>query len=304
MRVGVIVPVRAPAPYLTEALGSVLAQDRAPDAVVVVDDGSDPPLRLGDEHAARVRLVRLGSAAGPAAAREAGLAELEDTDLVALADADDVWAPGKLAAQLAALDAYPSAAVCFGRAVVVDGSGRETGERLPEVAAGLQPGDELRERLFASNVVPAASAVVRRDALVAVGGFDGGPALPAASDWELWLRLAAAGHAFVCEPLALVRYRRHADALTSDVARLGEAGLAIHAAHAGLVDADAARWAQAQDLETIARGRVRQRRYAEARAALQEAAALRPPGVRERLLRVLLGVPGVRSLLGRRNPYR
>jgi glycosyltransferase involved in cell wall biosynthesis len=248
-------------------------------------------------------MVRLGSAAGPATARQAGLAEL-DTDLVALADADDVWEPGKLAAQLAALDAYPAAAVCFGRAVAVDGSGRATGERLPEAPAGLQPGDELRERLFATNFVPAASAVVRRDALAAVGGFDGGPTLPAASDWELWLRLAAAGHAFVCEPLALVRYRRHAGALTSDVARLGEAGLAIHAAHAGLVDADAARWARAQDLETIARGRVRQRRYAEAREALQEAAALRPPAPRERVLRVLLAVPGARSLLGRRKPYR
>jgi glycosyltransferase involved in cell wall biosynthesis len=303
MRVGVIVPVRAPAPYLAEALGSVLSQEPAPDAVVVVDDGSDPPLRLGDEHAGRVRLVRLGSTAGPAAAREAGLAEL-DADLVALADADDVWEPGKLAAQLAAFDAYPAAAVCFGRAVVVDGSGRATGERLPEAAPGLQPGDELRERLFATNIVPAASAVVRRDALLAVGGFNGGPALPAASDWELWLRLAGAGHAFVYEPLALVRYRRHAGALTSDVARLGEAGLAIHAAHASLVDADSARWAQAQDLETIARGRVRHRRYAEAREALQEAAALRPPGARERLLRVLLAAPGMRSLLGRRRPYR
>ena len=303
MRVGVIVPVRAPAPYLAEALGSVLGQEPAPDAVVVVDDGSDPPLELEDAHAARVRLVRLGSTAGPAAAREAGLAEL-DTELVALADADDVWEPGKLAAQLAALDAYPAAAVCFGRATVVDGSGRATGERLPEVPPGLQPGDELRERLFERNEIPAASAVVRRDALLAVGGFDGGPALPAGSDWDLWLRLAAAGHAFVYEPLASVRYRRHAGALTSDVARLGEAGLAIHAAHAGLVDADAVRWARAQDLETLGRGRVRQRRYVEARAALQEAATLRPPGPRERLLRALLAVPGVRSLLGRRRPYR
>jgi glycosyltransferase involved in cell wall biosynthesis len=303
MRVGVIVPVRAPAPYLAEALGSVLAQEPAPDAVVVVDDGSDPPLELGDEHAARVRLVRLGSAAGPAEARQMGLAEL-DTDLVALADADDVWEPGKLAAQLGALAAYPAAAVCFGRAVVVDGSGRPTGERLPEMPPGLQPGDELRASLFAQNVVPAASAVVRRDALVAVGGFAGGPALPAASDWELWLRLAAAGHPFVYEPLASIRYRRHAGALTSDVARLGEAGLAIHAAHAGMVDPDAARWARAQDLETLARGRVRQRRYAEAREALREAAALRPPGSRERLLRVLLTMPGARGLLGRRGPYR
>jgi glycosyltransferase involved in cell wall biosynthesis len=299
MRVGVIVPVRAPAPYLAEALASVLAQDPPPDAVVVVDDGSDPPLRVGET----VRVVRIEASAGPAAARAAGLAEL-DTELVALADADDVWEPGKLAAQLAALEAHPAAAVCFGRAVVVDEAGRVTGERLPELAGGLHSAESLRRPLFERNLVAAASAVVRRDALVGVGGFDGGPALPAGSDWELWLRLVAAGHAFVSEPRAVVRYRRHSGALTHDVARLGDAGLAVHAAHADLVDGDVVRRARVQDLKTLARGRVRQRRYGDAREALREAAGLGRLGPRGRLLRLLLGLPGLRGVLGRRRPYR
>jgi glycosyltransferase involved in cell wall biosynthesis len=299
MRVGVIVPVRAPAPYLAEALTSVLRQEPAPAAVVVVDDGSEPPL----ETLEGARVVRLDDGPrGPAGARAAGLAAL-DTELVALADADDVWEPGKLAAQIDALDAHPSAAVCFGRALVVDASGRPMGERLPEAERGLHAASGFALRLFERNVVPAASAVVRRDALEAVGGFDGGPALSAGSDWELWLRLAAAGHDFVCEPRARIRYRRHAGGLTSDVARLAEAGLAIHAAHAGLVDPATARRVQAQDLETLARGRVRQRRYAEARAELAKAAELEAPGPRERLLRIALALPGLRAALGRRNPY-
>src|SRR5262245_47893290 len=99
MRVGVIVPVRAPAPYLTEALASVLGQEPAPDDVVVVDDGSRPPVDAG----AGVRVVRAwDDSRGPAAARQAGLRELGGCDLVALADADDAWEPGKLAAQVAA----------------------------------------------------------------------------------------------------------------------------------------------------------------------------------------------------------
>jgi hypothetical protein len=57
-------------------------------------------------------------------------------------------------------------------------------------------------------------------------------------------------------------------------------------------------------LTSLARGRVRQRRYAEARDALSEAAALRAPGIRERLLRAALAAPGLRSALGRRDPYR
>lgn len=305
MRVGVIVPVRAPAPYLAEALDSVLSQEPAPDSVVVLDDGSQPPLEVPDG----VELVRSDvGPRGPAAARAAGLAALGPVDLVALADADDVWEPGKLALQVEALVVHPEAAVCFGRAIVVGPDGAATGEALPAVAAGVHSAESLRTVLYERNVVPAASAVVRREVLDAVGGFEG-LGVPAGSDWELWLRVAAAGHAFVCEPRALVRYRRHAGGLTSDVALLGEAGLAIHAAHAGLVDAAAAARARAGDFETLARGRVRQRRYGDARAALHEAAEVRkassiqPPAPRERILHVILAVPGLRGLLGRRDPY-
>src|SRR4051812_6877904 len=119
MRVGVILAARAPVPWLDEALASVVAQ--APD-VVLVDHASTPPL----EAASGVRVVRMDDpGGGPAAARQAGLDAL-DTELIAIADADDVWEAGKLKAQLAALEAHPDAAVCFGRAVVMDERGRET----------------------------------------------------------------------------------------------------------------------------------------------------------------------------------
>src|SRR4051794_10425446 len=124
MRVGVIVAARGPVPYLAEALESVRAQDPAPAEVVVVDHASQPPL-AGVEG---VRLVRVDDAAGgPAPARDAGLAVLADCELIALADADDVWEAGKLRAQLDAFAAHPEAGVCFGRATVIDASGRATG---------------------------------------------------------------------------------------------------------------------------------------------------------------------------------
>src|SRR5690349_13064554 len=83
--VGVIVPVHGPAPWLAEALDSVLAA--APDVVVVVDDGSAEPIVPGD---ARVTLVRRDESGGPGAARATGLEALDAAiDLVALCDADD-----------------------------------------------------------------------------------------------------------------------------------------------------------------------------------------------------------------------
>jgi hypothetical protein len=49
---------------------------------------------------------------------------------------------------------------------------------------------------------------------------------------------------------------------------------------------------------------VREGRYAQAREALAQARALAPPSARERALEAALRVPGVRSRLGRRDPYR
>lgn len=304
MRVGVILAARAPVPYLGEALRSVLSQEPAPDEVVVVDHASKPPLGVPRGAADGVRLVRLEEpSGGPARARDAGLAVLE-TDLVALIDADDVWEPGKLAVQLAAFEAAPDAAVCFGRAQVIDAAGRPSVERLPQLPAGVHAAEDLGRSLYFANPLPASSVVLRRDALEAVGGFEPAGELPAATDWDLWLRLVEAGHAFVCEPAARIRYRRHGGGLTSSVTRLARAGLAIHERHAELVDPHAAARAQARDLEALARGLIRERRYADARAALGQAARLAAPAPRERALRAVAGVPGLRAALGRRDPYR
>ncbi len=288
--IGVVVPVCGWAPYLAEALDSVLAC--SPDAVAVVDDGSPEPLALHPEHAARCELVRRETRGGPAAARAAGAAALApELDWIALCDADDAWEPGKLAGQRAALAEHPEAAVCFGRARVVGPDDRPTGERWPEPAAGLHEGRAFAGELFTANPVPTSSALVRRAALEAAGGF--ASPVEVAEDWELWLRLARSGAAFVCAPDAVVRYRRRADALTADVARLARAQRAVHEAHGDLVAPAARAAALAADDAALAAGLARDGRYADARALL-------PRGRR----RKLLSVPGVRGLSGRRDPYR
>ncbi len=233
--VGVIVPAHGFAPYLAEALDCVLEQDPAPAAIVVVDDGSPEPLALHPDHAPHCTLVRREERGGPAAARATGLEALPaEADLVALCDADDAWAEGKLAAQLAALGGAPEAGACFGRAVVVGPDGRPTGEAWARPAPGLHMGAQLVATLYESNPIPTSSMLLRRSALAAAGGFASTVAV--AEDWDLWLRLAAAGEAFVCAADAVVRYRRHPGGLTADVARLARCQLALHEAHGALVD--------------------------------------------------------------------
>jgi len=300
VRTGVIVPVHGWAPLLAETLDAILEQDPRPEVVVVVDDGSPERLELHPDHVGECVLVRHGECRGLAAARATGLAQL-DTELVALCDDDDAWEPGKHAAQLAALAEHPDAAACVGHAHIVGLDGRPTGERWNELAAGLHGAHELRALLYERNPLCVSSALLRRDALLAVGGF--AFPLPRAEDWDLWLRLLAAGHAFVMEPSAVVRYRRKPGALSGDIAGLASAQMHVHELHAGLVGEAVRRRVEAADRAARARGLVRDRSFAAARAELGRAAGLGAPSARDRALGVALAVPGARAVLGRRDPY-
>lgn len=304
MRVGVLVPVHGFAPYLAEALDAVLAQVGVPEPlVVVVDDGSSLPLVLHPDHAGRVRLVRREQAGGPAVARATGLEQLDgDVGMVALCDADDAWLPGALAALTGALEREPGAGWAFGRALVVGPDGRPTGERWAQPAPGRRAAAVFGRELYAANPVPTSSVVLRREALVAAGGFPG--PVRVAEDWELWLRLCATGSDAVCAGETTVRYRRHPGGLTADVAALAAAQLAVHERHGGLVDPKVAQRVIADDHAARAAGLARDGRYAAAREAWGRAAAGRPLSTGERVRRAALSVPGLRRRLGRADPYR
>lgn len=266
--VGVIVPVHGFAPYLAETLDCVLAQRPAPDAVVVVDDASPEPVALHPDHAPHCTLVRRAACGGPAAARASGLGALgASIDLVALCDGDDAWTEGQLAAQLAAMDRHPGAALCFGRALVVGPDGRPTGERWTQFTEGPHGGPELLRLLYGSNPIPTSSVMLRRASLEAAGGFE---SEFRTEDWDLWLRIAARGDTLVCAPDAVVRYRRHPGGRTADIATQARGQLALHSAWGAIVEPHVRERALAADAEALRRATRR----------------------------------GLRSLLPRRDPYR
>lgn len=290
--VGVVIAVRGPAPFLAEALAGVAAQTLPATQVVVVDDASPEPVRL--DHAG-VELVRRTTRGGPGGARNTGVGRV-GTEWVAFCDADDVWSPGKLAEQARALRAGVD--VCVGSAEIVDAHRRPTGERWP----GLETHPEgLVAGLFAANPILLSSVVVRRAALLAVGGFDA--SLRRAEDWDLWLRLAADGRRFAAAPQAIVAYRRHPGGLTHDVAGLARARLELHRRHAALVSPELRRRAEHEDLLALADGLRADRDWAGARAAQRDAAAIGPIPVRHRARGAVSAVPVLRRMIGRRAPY-
>lgn len=193
------IPCFNAAPFLAEAIESVLAQTRPAVEVIVVDDGSTDG---SGAIAARydVKLVTLPDNLGHATARNAALRAAQG-EYVAWLDADDTWLPHHLEVVGGLLDRFPEAAVAYGAAQLVG----ERSDVWDDFPCHHQPRSMLWE-CFRRTIVPAMSAVARKAALDEVGGFE--ESIRVAPDFDLWLRLAAR-YPFVSTPQVTVNYRWH-----------------------------------------------------------------------------------------------
>lgn len=200
-RVSVLLPVRDGAPFLREALDSVLAQTLVDFELLVVDDGSEdetPAIlaSVGDERLRVVRQDRLGLVA----ALRRAVAEAR-APLLARMDADDVSLPERLERQGAYLDARPEVAL------VAVGVETSSGERI------VLPDDDaaLRRRLLLRNPFAHGAVAVRAEAVARAGGYRAG--YGANEDYDLWRRIAR-DRRLGAVPEILYRYREHPGAVT------------------------------------------------------------------------------------------
>jgi glycosyltransferase involved in cell wall biosynthesis len=227
--VSVVVPTRNRKQLLAVTLESVLGQLSVGVEVIVVDEASTDGTpefvaTLGDP---RITLVRHDEPRGPGAARNHG-ADRAGGAWIAFVDDDDVWAPEKLARQLAAADdagagwAYAGVVNVGPDLSIVSGSPPPT----PTFVVGALP---------RSNPIPGggSNVVVRRDLLRAAGGFD--ERLWLCEDWELWARLAQRS-APASAPAPLVGYRVHAVSRSLDVQRILREVALIEGIHGVTVD--------------------------------------------------------------------
>jgi glycosyltransferase involved in cell wall biosynthesis len=223
--VSVVIPAYNAGRYLADAVGSALAQTYPRLSVVVVDDGSDeevaPLLRITDS---RLTIVRQRNG-GPSSARNAGWRLIDDAEYVAFLDADDRWDANKLATQVAALESERQAVAVGCLLHYVGPDGRVLG------TAGQSISTDHQEAIAAGRLHPfqLSSVVVRRTALVRIGGFDEPLGRLGSEDLDLVARLAAMG-TLVSLPLVLGAYRvHHNSAMSHHRARINRAARFVRA---------------------------------------------------------------------------
>ena len=187
--VSVIIPAYNAEAYLARAIESALAQTRPAHEVLVVDDGSrDATAAVAERFGPAVTVLRKPNG-GPASARNHA-ARHATGEWLAWLDADDWWFPRKLAAQLAC-DTSPEIGLIHS---LID--------QEPDVVPARQDFVTLWRR----NWIGTSTVLIRRRAFVALGGFEEAPALSSVEDYNLWLRLAAAGWRIVVCRQRLVHY--------------------------------------------------------------------------------------------------
>jgi glycosyltransferase involved in cell wall biosynthesis len=216
--VSVVMPAYNAAPYLAEAVQSVLSQTCQDLELIIVDDGStDETLLVARRLAAhdiRVRIISTPNG-GPATARNTAL-RIARGAFLALLDSDDVIAPHYLATQLGLLDANPDASIVTANAINRGGGVNFDGKPYWTRTSGIEPVTAVD--LIRQEDAICILSVFRRRVYETIGGFN--PEFSGNEDYEFWLRAILAGFVVVrnYEPLGF--YRRHQGSLSSDEPRM------------------------------------------------------------------------------------
>ncbi|MDI1296701.1 MAG: glycosyltransferase family 2 protein, partial [bacterium] len=208
--VSVIIPLYNSASTIERTLTSVSTQTYKALEILVVNDGStDEGPDIVRRFALRDDRICLLSQpnAGVAAARNLGIAHAKGR-YVAPVDADDLWAPEKIALQFAALEkAGPATALSYCWYAMIDHDDRILLEKQCDA-----DGDVLRTLALYNIVGNGSGAMMRRDAVLAVAGYDTGLRAQGAEgceDYSLYFALAER-YRFALVPQTLVGYRESA----------------------------------------------------------------------------------------------
>lgn len=203
--VSVIMPVHNAAAYLAQAIDSVLAQTFGDFELLVLNDGStdnsnEVIQRYSDK---RLRVIQNEKNIGLTATLNKAV-RLCRGEYIARMDADDICMPQRFEKQVNYLEQHADVSVLACRAQVINADGEITGEWSDD--ADHLTESEIRGYLPFSNCIVHPSVMMRAEI---AKKYEYKAYQKGAEDWDLWLRLLAAGRRIHKLNEPLLHYRVH-----------------------------------------------------------------------------------------------
>ena len=209
--VSVIIPCYRQARFLPAALASVFTQTYPAVEPVVLNDGSDDDTHeVAARYGSRIVYIRHENMGLPAT-RNVGIRESRGKYLVFL-DADDLLHPEAIAWFVDSMDGAEDRLAAIGYAEFT------TDPLDPDNLSTLPKAPALLPYLIHANIGPPNTHMASRTAVDAVGGF--ATVMRSCADWDLWLRLAAAGAVYRPVHRIGAYYRRVPGSMSSDLMRM------------------------------------------------------------------------------------
>ena len=196
--------------YIGEAIDSALAQTWPNFEIVVVDDAStDRTAEIIKSYAdPRIRYIYSGRNQGIVGSRNHLLREAKG-DFLTWLDADDIFLPDRVKAEVEFLQAHPDYAGVYSDILYFfDGQPDQFYRHIYEHWSGDVFG-RLLEKMFITN----SAFMMRRSVYGQLGGFN--EATGMVEDWEYFLRMAHAGMKIGFLNKDLIKYRLRSDSHTN-----------------------------------------------------------------------------------------
>tara|TARA_R110000850_G_scaffold16225_2_gene50880 strand:+ start:6588 stop:7448 length:861 start_codon:yes stop_codon:yes gene_type:complete len=204
--VSVVVPCYNHAAFVRECINSILAQSYPNLRLLVIDDGSkdDSPQILKEMAAEHGFELRIQQNKGLLPTLNDALHEVNGEYFAPFAS-DDIMLPDRIALQVAHMQAHPEVAICGGNIIPIDDRGK-----VLEKKRRRRPARRLDFETIFNNILPGAPApsfLMRRGAVIEVGGYDAGLRI---EDLTMMLKVCNAGYVVDVLEDDVAYYRTHA----------------------------------------------------------------------------------------------
>lgn len=207
--ISVLLPVYNAQRYIAEALESVLNQTFTDFECLVIDDGSiDRSLQILQRYAAQDPRIRLTSRPNQGFVKTLNemLAQAKG-EFIARMDADDIALPERFAHQVQFLREHPEVVCVGGAQDWID----EAGRLLIDHQEAAHDAEIQQQLLSGRTAINHPSALMRRQALLQIGGYD--EAMYPSEDLDVWLKLGEIGRLANLEETVL-KYRQHSQSIS------------------------------------------------------------------------------------------